>query len=87
MQWTKSDLASLKDKIDKLDIDELTPVPVDLSKLTDVVKNDVAKITVYDKLVVKVNKIGISGFVLKANYDTDKTFRKKILDTSTLVKK
>ena len=41
----------------------------------------------YDKLVVKVNKIGISGFVLKANYDTDKTFRKKILDTSTLVKK
>ena len=31
----------------------------------------------YDKLVVKVNKIGISGFVLKTNYDTDKTFRKK----------
>ena len=87
MQWTKSDLASLKDKIDKLDIDKLTPVPVDLSKLTDVVKNDVAKITVYDKLVVKVNKIGISGFVLKTNYDTDKTFRKKIPDTSKLVKK
>ena len=77
MQWTKSDLASLKGKIDKLDIDKLTPVPVDLSKLTDVVKNDVAKITVYDKLVVKVNKIGISGFVLKTNYDTDKTFTKK----------
>ena len=77
MQWTKSDLASLKGKIDKLDIDKLTPVPVDLSKLTDVVKNDVAKITVYDKLVVKVNKIDISGFVLKTNYDTDKTFRKK----------
>ena len=31
----------------------------------------------YDKLVVKVNKIDISGFVLKTNYDTDKTFRKK----------
>ena len=77
MQWTKSDLASLKGKIDKLDIDKLTPVPVDLSKLTDVVKNDVAKITVYDKLVVKVNKIGISGFVLKTNYDTDKTFTEK----------
>ena len=41
----------------------------------------------YDKLVVKVNKIGISGFVLKTNYDTDKTFRKKIPDTSKLVKK
>ena len=31
----------------------------------------------YDKLVVKVNKIDISGFVLKTNYGTDKTFRKK----------
>ena len=36
----KSDLASLKAEIDKLDIDKLTPVPVDLSKLCDVVKND-----------------------------------------------
>ena len=36
----KSDLASLKAEIDKLDIDKLIPVPVDLSKLCDVVKND-----------------------------------------------
>ena len=34
----KPDLASLKGKINKLDIDKLTPVPVDLSKLSDVVK-------------------------------------------------
>ena len=39
----KSNLASLKTEIDKLDIDKLVPVPVDLSKLSDVVKNDVAK--------------------------------------------
>ena len=39
----KSDLASLKSEIDKLDIDTLVPVPVDLSKLSDVVKNDVVK--------------------------------------------
>ena len=37
----KSNLASLKAEIDKLDIDKLIPVPVDLSKLSDVVKNDV----------------------------------------------
>ena len=37
----KSDLASLKAEIDKLDIDKLMPAPVDLSKLSDVVKNDV----------------------------------------------
>ena len=34
----KFDLASLKAEIDKLDIDKLVPVPVDLSKLSDIVK-------------------------------------------------
>ena len=35
----KTNLASLKTEVDKLDIDKLVPVPVDLSKLSDVVKN------------------------------------------------
>ena len=39
----KSNLASLKTEVDKLDIDKLVPIPVDLSKLSDVVKNDAAK--------------------------------------------
>ena len=39
----KSNLASLKTEVDKLDIDKLVPVPVDLSKLRDVVKNNVVK--------------------------------------------
>ena len=39
----KTNLASLKTEFDKLDIDKLVPVPVDLSKLSDVVKNDVVK--------------------------------------------
>ena len=34
----KSNLASLKTEVDKLNIDQLVPVPVDLSKLSDVVK-------------------------------------------------
>ena len=34
----KSNLASLKTKVDKLDINRLVPVPVDLIKLSDVVK-------------------------------------------------
>ena len=46
----KTNLANLKTKVDKLDIDKLVPVPVDLSKLSDVVKNDVVKKDVYDKL-------------------------------------
>ena len=40
----KKNLASLKTEVDKLDIDKLVPVPVDLSKLSDVVKNDVKKL-------------------------------------------
>ena len=39
----KTNLVSLKTEVDKLDIDKLVPVPVDLSKLSDVVKNDVKK--------------------------------------------
>ena len=39
----KTNLASLKTEINKLDIDKLAPVPVDLSKLSDVVKNHVVK--------------------------------------------
>ena len=68
----KTNLANLKTEVDKLDIDKLAPVPVDLSKLSDVVKNDVVKKDVYDKLVTKVDNIDTSGFALKTKYDTDK---------------
>ena len=84
----KTNLASLKTEVDKLDIDKLVPVPVDLSKLSDVVKNDVVKKTEYDELVAKVNDIVTSGFVLEAQYDTDKSeLENKIPDISGLVKK
>ena len=36
-------LNSLKSKVDKLDADKLVPALVDLSKLSDVLKNDVVK--------------------------------------------
>ena len=39
----KTNLDSLKTEFDKWDIDKLAPVPDDLSKLSDVVKNDVVK--------------------------------------------
>ena len=40
----KTNLASLKTEVDKLDIDKLVPVPIDLNKLSDVFKNDVKKL-------------------------------------------
>ena len=84
----KSNLASLKTEVDKLDTNKLVPVPVDLSKLSDVVKNEVVKKTVYDKLVAKVNSIDTSTFILKTKYDTDKTkLERQIPNTSGLVEK
>ena len=75
----KKNLANLKTEVDKLDIDKLAPVPLDLSKLSDTVENDVVKKTVYHKLVVKVNNIDTSDFVLKTKYNTNKTeLEKKI---------
>ena len=44
-----------------------------MSKLSDAVKNDVAKKTAYDKLVTKVNSGDTSRFVLKTKYDLDKS--------------
>ena len=69
----KTNLANLKTEVDKLDIDKLAPVLVNLSKLSDVVKNDVFKKTVYDKLAAKVNSIDTSDFFKKTKYQTDKT--------------
>ena len=56
----KTNLATLKTEVDKLDIDKSVPVPADLSKLSDVVKNDVVKEAVDDKLAAKVNNIDTS---------------------------
>ena len=89
----KTNLATLKAEVGKLDIDKLMPVPTDLSKLSDVVKNDGIKKDVYDKLPAKVNTIPLnnidtSKFVLKTKYDTGKSeLENKIPDFSSLVKK
>ena len=83
----KTNLANLKAEVDKLDIDKLEPVPVDLSKLSDAVENDVVKKPFYDQLVAKVNNIDTSDIVLKTNYQTDKTeLEKKIRDVTDFVK-
>ena len=45
-----SDLSGSKRKVNKLHLDKLVPVPVDLSKLSDVVKDDAVKKNVYEKI-------------------------------------
>ena len=84
----ETNLSSLKTEVDKLDIDKLIPAPADLSKLSNEVKNDVVKKTVYNKLVAKVDDIDTSDFMLKTNYNTKITeLENKIPDISNLVKK
>ena len=84
----KANLVSLKTEVDKLDIYKLVPVCVGLSKLSDVNKNDVVKITVYHKLAAKVNNIDTSEFVLRTKYQAEKTkLEKKISDVTDFVKK
>ena len=59
-----------------------------MSKLSDAVKNDVVKKTVYDKLAAKLNSIDTSVFVFKTKYRKDKTeLQKKIPDVTDFVKK
>ena len=80
----KTNLASLITEVDKLDIDKLVPVPVELIKLSDVVKNDVVKKTLHDKLVTKVNSIDTSGFALT---QINQNWRIKLLMWLILLKK
>ena len=73
----KVDLASLISEIDQLDIDKLETTPVNLSKLSDIVKNEVVKDTKYDELVKKVNAIQTTNTI---------NLLKKLTMTQKLVK-
>ena len=83
----KTNVAILKTEIDKLDIDKLVSVPVDLSKLSDVVKNVVIKKDEYNKLPNKVNNIDTSRFILKTKYDGDKLELEKKFLTLVILSK
>ena len=84
----KSNLPSLKFEVDKLDIGKLVTVPVDLGKLSDVVKIDVTKKADYNKLVAKVDNIDTSDFVVKTNFNTKLTgLENKVLNTNGPFKK
>ena len=91
----KSNLASLKTEVDKIDADKLKTVPINLAKSSNVLKNDVIKKTEYDKLVAKVNSIDNTNFVSRIRYEKggsdfeDKIDKidKKLPDVTNLVEK
>ena len=82
----KTNWASLKTEVDKLDIDKWVPVSVVLSKLSDVVKNYVVKKTNYNAKITKIeNKIpNISNLATKTALTT---VENKILNVCGLATK
>ena len=82
----KTNLANLKTEVDKLDIDKLKPLPDDVSKLSNVVTNEVVKKTDDNNKITEIeNKIpDTSNLAIKTELAT---VENKIPDTSSLVKK
>ena len=59
---SKTNLAALKTKVDKIDVDKLKRTPVDLAKLTSAIENDVVKKTDYNAKVTSV-EAQIAGLI------------------------
>ena len=83
---TKTNLASLKIEVDKIDTDKLKTVPADLAKLSNVVKNDVVKKTDYN---VKVTSIEgqIAGVTKNTTDNLNDITKLKAIDTNNFVLK
>ena len=54
MKNVPTNLNSLKSKVDKIDVDELVPFPIDLSKMSDAVINDAVKKDVYNAKIKNI---------------------------------
>ena len=83
---SKTNLAALKTKVDKTDVDKLKTVPVDLAKLSNVVNNDVVKKTDYNTKVTNIESqtAGVTKNTLDNLGDIAKL---KVVDTSNFVLK
>ena len=82
----KTNLANLKTEVDKLDIDKLKPLPDDVSKLSNVVTNEVVKKTDYNTKITEIeNKIPDTSNLATKTLLT--TVENKISGIGNLVKK
>ena len=62
-----TNLSSLAIKVDKLHVDKLVPVPIELSKINDALKNDVLKNDVYNSKIKHIEDkiLDITNLVTK----------------------
>ena len=83
---SKTNLAALKTEVDKVDVDKLKTTPIDLAKLSNVVKNDVVKKTDYNAKVTSIE--GQIAEITKNAIDNLADITKlKAVDTNSFVLK
>ena len=83
---SKTNLVALKSEVDKIDLDKLKTVPVDLAKLSNVVKNDVVKKTNYNTKVTSIEN-QIAGVTKNTVDNLSDIAKLKAVDTNNFVLK
>ena len=83
---TKTNLAALKTEVDKIDVDKLKTVPINLAKLSNVVKNDVVKKTDYNIKVTSIEN-QIAGLTKNTLDNLGDITKLKAVDTNNFVLK
>ena len=83
---TKTNLAALKSEVDKIDVDKLKTVPVDLAKLSNLVKNNVVIKTDYNTKVTSIEN-QIAGVTKNTLDNLGDITKLKAVDTSNFVLK
>ena len=83
---SKTNLATLKTEVDKLDTDKLKTTPADLAKLTNAVDNELVKRTVYNAKLTAIDN-AIAGFKQSATNNLAEIAKLKAVDTSNFVNK
>ena len=82
----KTNLAALKTEVDKIDVDKLKTTPVDLVKLTNAVKHDLVKKTVYNTKVTSI-ETQIAGLTKNTVDNLADVTKLKAIDTNSFVLK
>ena len=83
---SKTNLGALKSEVDKIDVDKLKTTPVDLAKLSNVVKNDVVKKTDYSTKVTSI-EAQVAGFTKNTVDNLADITKLKAVDTNSFVLK
>ena len=80
---SKTNLAALKNEVDNIDSDKLKTEPTELAKLSNVVKNDVAKKTDYNTKVTSIEN-QIAGITKNTTDNLADITKLKAVDTNVL---